>query len=339
MIYENIELFNVSELTPDGRDGMLMHRFPLSVEQALTDQGKRMNVSATGIEFRFRMLGDRVTLKLRMENEDNIGIAYVYQGSVIRGSMDCTHYIRGDKITEIVIERIADMTNYNAITESGRFPFDPELVRVVLNAGRVRFCGVEGECEPPREADLPARTYLAYGSSITHGSVSLNMPSSFVSLTAQHFRADARNLGMAGSCRLEPEVAHHIAEMGRRGEWDLATLCMGINVLSWEPSKIEERVDYMIRTVADANPEKPVFCISPLYCGSDRKENGLAENWRTIIKRLVKQYNAPNVHYISGLQLLDGSYGLSGDHVHPSPLGVRTIAANLIRAMEPWLIG
>ena len=152
-------------------------------------------------------------------------------------------------------------------------------------------------------------------------------------ITAENLGVDLRNLGMAGSCRMEPEVAQHIAKMGRRGEWDVATLCMGINVLSWEPAKIEERVRYMIHTVADANPEKHIFCISPLYCGSDYKGESAAANWRTIIERLVAEYNSPYVHYVSGLALLGNARGLSGDRVHPSPLGVREIAQNLTAVM------
>ena len=177
MIYQNVELFNVSELTPDGQGGMLFHRFPLSVEQALSDQGKRMNVGATGVEFRFRMTGDRVILRLRKADEDTIGTAYIYQGGVLRDAMDCTKFIRGDRITEIVIDPIPDMSKILSIQQSGQFPYDPELVRVVLNNGSMRFYGVEGHCEPPRPTDTPKRTCLAYGSSITHGTAALNAPS------------------------------------------------------------------------------------------------------------------------------------------------------------------
>lgn len=337
MIYQNIELFNVSELTAGEGGGMILHRFPLSVEKALSDQGKRMNVGATGVELRFRMTGGRVTLRLRMEDENAIGIAYIYQGGIIRESMDCTRFIRGDRVTEIVIDPVPDMAKIETIQASGQFPYDPALVRVILNNGRLRFFGVEGDCEPPRPSDTPRRTYLAYGSSITHGSTSLNAPSSFVSVTAQNLGVDARNLGMAGSCRLEPEVARHIAEMGCRGEWDFATLCMGINVLSWEPPVIEERVRYLIGTVAGANPDKSIFCISPLYCHSDCKNDGAAQKWRDIIQRLVAEYGSPRVHYVSGLRLLDGAWGLSGDRTHPSPLGVREIAKNLTAAMAPFV--
>lgn len=336
MIYQNIELFNVSELTSDGHGGLLMHRFPLSVEEAFGDQGKRMNIHMTGVEFRFRANGP-VKLRLKMADPSIVGTLYVYQGSILRDWANAIHRIYGDRITEIVINPPENPEKVRSLQQEGDFPFSHELTRLVFNSGRAILYDIEGDCEPPHPEDTPKRTYLAYGSSITHGSSALIAPYTYPFVTAENLDMDLRNLGMAGSCHMEPEVADHIAEMGRRGEWDVATLCMGINVASWELPKIEERVDYMIRTIADANPEKHVFCISPMFSGIDINGENKLNVWREAIDRLVAAHHSPFVHYVNGLSLLDSARGLSADRVHPSPRGARQIAANLTAEMRKFV--
>ncbi len=58
---------------------------------------------------------------------------------------------------------------------------------------------VAGEMEPPKKEQCPRRTLLAYGSSITHGSNSLDASHSWVWQVAYRLQMDYRNLGMAGS--------------------------------------------------------------------------------------------------------------------------------------------
>ena len=338
MIYQNVELFNVSELTELEDGGYRFHRFPCAVEEVFRDQGKKMNVSNTGVEIRFRMKDTPVKIRLRMESPDAVCPIYIYQGGVIRESKDTNYmrYVRGDRITEVVINPVPaeEWEKFECAQESGRFPYDIGLVRLVINNGTMRFYGVEGDCEPPRTEDVIGPRYLAYGSSITHGATAIIAPYSYVSLTAQELRLDGRNLGMAGACCLEHEVADYIAAEGVAGKWDVATLCLGINVLSWEVEKIEERVGYMLRTVADANPDKHIFLISPIYCGDDYKNQGRAARWRTIIERHVKECASPFVHYVNGLSMLDGAWGLSGDRVHPAPIGMIAMAQSLAAQMR-----
>ncbi len=57
---------------------------------------------------------------------------------------------------------------------------------------------MKGKVEPPRSGDLPEKTYLAYGSSITHGSLGLIQPDSYAFRIAQQLGTDYLNLGFAG---------------------------------------------------------------------------------------------------------------------------------------------
>jgi hypothetical protein len=53
--------------------------------------------------------------------------------------------------------------------------------------------------------------------------------------------------------------------------------------------------------------------------------------------RAVAEFDSPYVHYIDGSKILDGPWGLSGDLVHPSPLGVRAIADGLIKEFSKYI--
>ena len=106
MIYKNVEIFNVSELT-EGQYGMQTHRLPTSVEAALSEKGKEVNKSASGVEIRFRMLGDSVKLRLSLGSN-----AYLYRGSVLGGWQDFSHQIAGHGGSEIVIERSREITRF-----------------------------------------------------------------------------------------------------------------------------------------------------------------------------------------------------------------------------------
>jgi lysophospholipase L1-like esterase len=137
------------------------------------------------------------------------------------------------------------------------------------------------------------------------------------------------NLGMPGQCRMEPEVADYIASLGQEGKWDIATLELGINVLSWEEDKIYDRVTNIISAVAGKNPEKPVFVISPFYCNVDFNNGVSADNWRRIIKEICEKLNFKNVTYICGTDILGDISLISADMVHPNIYGVNQIAERL----------
>ena len=336
MIYKNLELFNVSDLSEGTNGGMRIHRFPLWVEKAFGAQGTRLNRNAVGVEIRFRMISDKVKLHLSAEGEGSAS-AYFYRGSVLSKWQDLSRSVRGGEGSVLEFEKADKPEFYEEITRSGGYPYSPEIIRLVFNGGPLQIIDVEGEIEPPRAEDLPKKTYLAYGSSITFGSSALSTPYMFTNLVGDHFKVAVRNLGLAGAALLEHEVADYIAEAGTRGEWDFATLCMGINCLSRAEADIYESVGYMIDKVAGANPDKHIFCISPIFCNVDITGGESPKRWRRIIGELVEKYNSPYVHYINGLDLMDGAWGLSGDFVHPAPVGVRGIAKNLIAELEKFV--
>lgn len=135
---------------------------------------------------------------------------------------------------EFVIERSKNLDRLKVMAERIGDSWDPEVIRVIFDRGYFKIYDIVGDIEPPKEEQCPAKTMLSYGSSITHGSNSIDMSHSWVSIVAHNLNMDARNLGMAGSCAMEPEMVDYIASEGEKGRWDIATLELGINVLGWE---------------------------------------------------------------------------------------------------------
>ncbi len=344
MIFKNAEFFNVSDLTPDTvHGGYVLHRLPTSLEGVMAGGGNA-NRDATGVEIRFVMRGDRVTLRLAAVPEpDNEGQHFigncrvsVYYGNMLGGWWDQEkdRHI-GEDVTDLVICRPPEMETCRAISRAADFPYAADVVRVLLEPGHYRFFDIIGDIEPPKPEQLPGRRYVAYGSSITHGSLGLSTAWYYPTRVGEYFRAETRNLGFAGSCRLEPEVADALAAL----DFDVATLEVGINVLGMPEEEFDRRVRNLIATVAGAHPTAEIFCISPFYCHADWRGDRAPMAFRRIVARAVADYASPHVHEINGLSCLGSADGLSCDLVHPSPIGTDRIASALITQMKPYIPG
>ena len=337
MIFKNIDFHNVSELTENENGSYTMHRFPLVVEEKL-ECGQMANTITTGVELRFKIKSGSVKIKLR--NDGTAGTAstvYQYRGEILDSWQNFSFSVPGGEEFTREIGQHGEINLLNEVTKSASYPYSPEVIRLVFKSSAIRFVDVEGDVEPPSKNDVPYKTYLAYGSSITHGSQSYSNATNFVSQVASYFKVNALNKGLAGSARLEKAVADEIAEMGKRGEWDFATLCLGINVSNIPPEDFRERAEYMLKTVTEANPEKHIFAISPVFSRDDMIGKSNLSDFRQIMEELVWKINSPTVHYINGLSLLSGAGGLSADLVHPSPDGANEIAKNLINQIKPYV--
>ena len=330
MIYKNAELHNVEELIYNDDGSISWIRVPGTVRNALeSDQGKRMAINSTGVELRFVLKGDQAVI--RMSTGEGDGIFHVYRGGIQGGWSDHeVHKQVNTKPEEYVIEKSANIDRLKVVTEKVGYPWEPEVVRIIFDRGYFKIFDISGDIEPPKREQCPEKTLLSYGSSITHGSNAIDASHTWVSLLAHNLKMDARNLGMAGSCAMEPEMVEYIAAEGEKDRWDMATLELGINVLDWTEDKILERVTNTIRQVAGRNRKKPVIVISPFYhCGDDFDENRCAAKWRRLIEQVVNELDYPNVTYINGLDIIGDMSFMSADEVHPNIYGVQQIADRL----------
>ena len=328
LIYKNIEFHNVAEFIENDNGCVSFRRVPKNVQYAM-EMNKEICECATGVEMRFVMKSDTVRIKLKKKN-DTFSTVNVFRGDILAGWDELEKVITADE-TEIVLQKPKNPLTLLKMSEQMRTRWSPEVIRIMFNHGYYEFIDIIGEVEPPQKSQVPSNTMLAYGSSITHGSNSVISCMSWVSILSRKLDVDYTNLGMAGSCAIEPEMVDYIAAEGENGKWDFAVLELGINVLNWEEEKITSRVKNALKQIAGRNPDKRVFVVSPFYCNNDFYGKKHANKWRTYIKNIADELNYSNVTVINGLDILGKMCFLSADEIHPSIEGMMLIADNMYK--------
>ena len=326
MIYNNFEIHNVGELKEHTDGGVTWVRVPENVQSVMSESGQNQALGSTGVELRFVMECDEAVLKIqKIGAGSSLSTFQIYYGG-IQGGWEChevNKYI-SNEICEFVIKKPKNMETLKKMTEQAKLDFSPEVVRIIFNRGRYRILGIEGKVRPPKKDELPEKTLLCYGSSITHGSNSYTQPECWPSVVAHNLNYDLLNLGFAGSCKMEPEMVDYITSL----DFDIAVLELGINVRSWEREKAYEYSKNAIKNVAEK--KKPVFVISPFYNDEDFLSGGVQSNmWREVLETVCKELDFTNVTYINGLDLLGDMSLISGDEIHPNIYGSRQIAQRL----------
>lgn len=332
MIYKNIEIHNVAHEILCNEGGVRYLRVPEGAYEKMdSDQGRNRARGSTGVELRFVMIDDEVKIKIQSLSEPNVLTSYqVFFGS-IQGGWECHEvdkFITAEPC-ELVIKKPKNFESLKRIAKEASSEWSPEVVRVIFNRGEYRIIDVLGNVRPPEKSEMPKRTLLTYGSSITHGSNAYATPDTWAFVLANNLNYDLINLGMAGSCAMEPEIIDYIAELGEKGKWDIITLELGINVLDWDEEKIRERAGNAISQIAQRNPDKRIFVISPFYSNDDFNKLGRADKWRRILFSICKEKNYPNVTYFDGKDILGEMTLISADEVHPNIFGIRQIAQRL----------
>lgn len=331
MIYKNIEIHNAAELIENTDGSVSFRRVPECVQNSM-EINKDACECATGTELRFVIKSDFAVIKLRTR-KGGFGTVNVFRGDIL-SSWDEFQKVITPNETEIVIKKHQTPKTLEKMSEQLKTAWSPDVVRVVFNHGYYEITDVTGDVEPPKKSQIPAKTLMAYGSSITHGSNSVISYMSWLSILSRKLGVDNINLGMAGSCAIEPEVINYIASEGEKGKWDFAVLELGINVLSWNGEKINERVGNAITQVAGRNRDKMIFVVSPFYCSDDFYGGGKADLWRRYIKEIADKLNYLNVTVINGLDILGEMCYLSADEIHQSIDGMMHIADNMYRYIK-----
>lgn len=319
MIFDQIEFHNVEELEKTEK-GYKMSRLPRNVAEKL-DCGicSKTSFLSTGVELRFRMPENEVKLYLRVNQEVEAQVAYIYFGS-FQGGWNCSSAVIGTEETVITIRYPENLEVLVNVAKENNLPFNPYLVRVLLPYGTCYYMGKEGKTEVPHVEDVPEERYLAYGSSITHGSLALGTPSTYPFRIAQHMRCDYINQGYAGSAFIEKPMAEYIVS---RKDWTFASVELGINLLgkTLTDGEFEDRVKEFLQILA-ADGRKVFVTDIFTYLG-EPQERG--EVFRAIVRKYAE---ANGLIYTPGKEILSQRTHISADLVHPSVEGIRDIAEN-----------
>jgi lysophospholipase L1-like esterase len=334
MLWNNVLLHNVAELTDVWRDGKKIQRVPETVRTYLNPGAQGRSLFAANSEMRFVADGP---VRIALSSPQGGGVFQVSYGSF----MDSGQYpLTGNPLTiELTVnQRLRDMNDKFLAND----PWSPHVVRVMFPRQEIVVYKVEGEnVRPPRADEMPSLRYLAYGTSITEGGCATNPGLCYAAQTARLLGADLINLGMSGACHAEAQMFDYIAS---RDDWDIASFALSVNMLGFECDEFRSRVKYGINTVAAAHPDKPIACItlfqhSDDFCAAPDSDSAKkTQAFRQILREEVTASGKANLHLIEGPEILDSVQCLTHDMIHPSDWGMRRMAENLsakLKAMLP----
>jgi lysophospholipase L1-like esterase len=336
MIYENVELHNIAEVCPvDDKDGVRLQRIPEAVRVHLTVGGQMRALQPDNGEIRFVADGSSTKVVLSSSGETDVTLFY--------GDFDGRQrFVVTSKPTVIEVAPSNPRLQEIDPVYKSHLNFSPEVCRLVLGGRRrepVVLHSVEGNSiRPPKPEELPALRHLAYGTSITHGFDAEGPHLTYAAQTAWHLGADLINLGLGGSAHCEYQLADYIAE---RGDWDIATLALSVNMQHFKMDEFYKRVSYMVNTVSGKNPDKPVACITlyPYFrdFGIDAtgpQFGGTSEEFRQALRDAVSACSNDNVYLIEGPDVLTDIRGLTFDLIHPSDNGMIQMGRNLAEKLR-----
>lgn len=332
MIYKNIEITNCTELVEQEDKSVKLYRVPLELDSQI----KGSAAIPSGVELRFVPLDDEVTITLK--NEDGfhrVNRAVMFYGEFQGGWDTGQRDLLPDGVTELKFKRSNEIDVLNKIAKDNNHSYSPEVIRLRLDGMVTSIVDIKGNCRPPYPDEVPNKKYLAYGSSITHGSEGLVPNNAYVMRTADNLKMENINLGFPGSAMLEPVMANYLAS---RNDFDVMTLELGINILDIEYEDFRERTEYFIKTIAEAHPDKPIFCIDFVITQQDLWEDDNPQKhctgFRTIVKEAVEKYGSKNTVYVNGLSLLSDICYLTADITHPSMRAMEIISNNLTEIIK-----
>ncbi|WP_309380578.1 SGNH/GDSL hydrolase family protein [Cerasicoccus frondis] len=336
MRLEKYHFHNVAEMHPiqtaNDEKAIRPQRVPESIRLKLNENAKIVAYWTNGAEIRFVPLDNEpvnITLSASLNaKEHKLPSDPAYVEIFWGGHKQHEFYTLTDAPQTIQIKR-PERLDVLPNLEAPGYQFSRQVCRVCLNSGPINFHGFEGNTRPPLESELPSKKYLAYGTSISMGASATRYHSCYANLLATKLGVDLSNLAFGGSCHCEPEIADYLTS---ELNWDIATFELSVNMLEeYSPEEFLNRADYLLRQAVKNKPNAKIFVISIFSCLYDfvMDKAKTLRAYRSGLDKLVAEINHPNLHFISGPEMLPDLSGLTTDLIHPSDLGMNQIAENL----------
>lgn len=329
MPLDSVLYHNIGEVVPSAM-GDKLQRYPAAVEKTMIPAGRSMSHYACGTELRF--VADRRTLVTVMSYLGN-GEAIVYSGDFQHSH----HALPQGVAVTITLEAGEVFGRVNEEYTAGQ-RFSRHVWRIAFKNANVAVLNVEhfgDELRLPKPEEMPAKTMLAYGSSITHGSGALNSSDTYVEHLARRLGCDVLNKGLGGACFCEPGVADYFAD---KLQWDFALLEIGINMVNTIPvDEYEKRLRYMLDRVTAAG--KPIFMVniyrfSHDYSPEPTTITANVKDYRDTFRKVYADYADKNCTLIEGEEILARPEYLTSDGIHPSSYGHIMMGENLAAKMK-----
>ena len=335
MIYKNLELHNVKELY-EAKGGIALCRVPQKLGDFL-DNGGRWGIPRTGgVEIRF-VPESSVYITLSTLEPNTRANLTVYYGSSQIGTLHFEDTIIDNTPRKIRFVASPETEFLDIVHKGFNKPFSKNVVRILCDGKPIVIHSVEGNARPPKKDELPDKTILFYGSSITHGVSAVLGNLNWPFILAERLKVDEINLGFPDGCRFQHEMADYIAT---RQDYDAIFLEIGINFFGEDNAIIKERVLYMLNALRKNHPDKYIFCTDMFYAFTNKEQNKVKlGEVRKLVRDIVLGMNDPKIVYFDAMEALgeDKADLIAEDHIHPSIMGNLRIAEYFERKLSPYI--
>lgn len=314
---EQVELFNVGNVEKT-MFGYALERLPREVYKDVSCYGSMVATMSSGCEIRFVREDPNSWVRVTLFAEMSQGYVPVV---LMRGEhVEKVHMLPPSQYYTIEVSPHPYDT-----TENPEFfktdCFDKSVIRLVLGSARINVCQIESygkTIRPPKAEEIPQKTILAYGSSVTNGAHGLLGTSFYVSVTARILKAQVLNKGMGGSCLKEPCLVDWITSLPN----DYFIFEPGTNMYGeYENDEIYKRAMYVLEQYYRKHPGQYVFLLEPPMpnqaAGQPEKYQALVET----VHRMHRDINQKNCILVGREQYQpDPSYVMI-DKIHPTTEG------------------
>ena len=323
MIYKNVELFNTEQIIDkENIPGVILNRFSSGAIAGL-DYGEDRRgpvTQAYGNEIEIRFVTKNDIIDVHLGAWDNDGYIFISNGDYDY----TTVYLPQGELKCITLARHSRLAQMPVISKER---FSRDVWRIVfLKRFTPVFSHIDGRggsVRPPYKSEIPSKTMLAYGSSITFGA------GTGVMSVLTHIQIAARNLGiqvlnksMPGSCFCEMSYGDYLSQIPA----DFYYYELGGNMrLRFTPEEFKKRASHLIKETRRKNPAAPIILLTvyPLLKSIPDEDNIKASlvigEYDRILTTLAEDDD--NIHMINSSEILSDSSLLSFDGLHPSGYG------------------
>lgn len=340
MVFNGMEFHNTAEIE-ETKLCYRMHRFPKEVRNNMGEgdrqYGRYVAQTTTGCEIRFVLEGERAIISLTSIDED--GYVQVFRGDFAYYTGYVYSYpVKKGLTTHILLKNDFTLQGFAANHRNGSF--SPDVWRIMSDINfTMGFEGIEtygGNLRPPRIDEVPAKTLLCYGTSLTYGACATAHSIAYIQLLGRRIGCNILNKAMGGSCMNEKVVADYFVSLEISFDAVLLENTVNMNGMN---EIYEKNSEYLINSLALRFPKMPIYCVTSYPNGSTisgsvaypctkkgvTKDTTFKED--EILKSIAANYT--NCYIIEGETIMDSAVDLTCDLIHLSDYGHIRVAENL----------
>lgn len=333
MIIDNVMYHNIDSVkkTPQG---LRVCRFTEEVMDKVNPHARYMGNYACNAEIRF--VTDAKTCFVSLLSEEGNCKVDIFYGDYAVGE----RILESGRITRINLTVPEQSEGLNdEFYKNNKFKFG--VWRLHIHNCVLTVCDIDTmghSIRPPMNEELPEKTMLSYGSSISHGSGTYYNPLSYVNTTANLLGVDCLAKGVGGSCFAEKELADDFAT---RTDWDFALMEIGVNMIDvFAVEEIKKRFDYFADRLY-ATGKKIVFMtmfpFASLYGDKNEEKKSKYYEFNEFIREKCEKFDKKRVLLVEGSDVLTSTEMLSADGIHPSSEGHVKMGFNLYEKVWKFL--